>query len=135
MQSRVVRSLPRFVLDISLTTRSNRQASSTKLPLFLSFLLDRLSAFLASHPSLPTDFADFISSQQSVLQPILDAPRPNGRSTLFNSNIAGGLALPGMGVGGGAASDLDRQFSKVAKETAEGLKSRLKCVSGIRLER
>ncbi|BGP29911.1 Origin recognition complex subunit 3 [Rhodotorula toruloides] len=102
------------------------QASSTKLPLFLSFLLDRLSAFLASRPALPTDLVDFISCQQIVLLPILDAPRPTGRSTLFNSHVAGGLALPGMGVGGGAASDLDKQFSKVAKEAAEGLKSRLK---------
>ncbi|BGP05881.1 Origin recognition complex subunit 3 [Rhodotorula toruloides] len=102
------------------------QASSTKLPLFLSFLLNHLSAFLDSRPSLPTDLADYVSSQQSILKPILDAPRPTGRSTLFNSNIAGGLALPGMGVGGGASSNLDRQFSKVAKETADGLKSKLK---------
>ncbi|BGP22666.1 origin recognition complex subunit 3 [Rhodotorula toruloides] len=102
------------------------QASPSKLPLFLSFLLDRLSAFLAFPPSLSTDLSDFISAQQGALEPILDAPRPPGRSTLFNSNIAGGLALPGMGVGESAASDLDKQFSKVAKETAEGLKSRLK---------
>lgn len=40
--------------------------------------------------------------------------------------------LPGVAGGGGSASELDKQFSKVAKETGEGLKNKLKYVQMLR---
>ncbi|GAA5894557.1 hypothetical protein JCM5296_005129 [Sporobolomyces johnsonii] len=105
------------------------QASSTKLPLFLRSLTSRLTAFSSSHPTHPTSLLTFLSSQLAALQPILDAPRPAGRSNLINSHLAGGaLALPGFGGlrGAGGLTQGDRDFSRIAKETADGLKSRLK---------
>ncbi|GAA5975281.1 hypothetical protein JCM21900_003849 [Sporobolomyces salmonicolor] len=105
------------------------QASSTKLPLFLRSLTSRLATFSSSHPTHPISLLTFLSSQLAALQPVLDAPRPAGRSNLINSHLAGGaLVLPGFGGLGGAGglTQADREFSKIAKETAEGLKSRLK---------
>lgn len=130
------------------------QASSTKLPQFLRFLSARLAAFVDSHPSLAISTSasssspasssstppeppllDFLAAQLAALEPLLAAPRPRGKSTLFNTNLAGGMAaLGGMGAPGGGgrgagAGEADREFSRIARGTAEGLKTRLKCVS------
>ncbi|KPV75780.1 uncharacterized protein RHOBADRAFT_52808 [Rhodotorula graminis WP1] len=128
------------------------QASSTKLPHFLRSLSARLGAFVDSHPSLAAAAAaavaspssssadppssspliDFLAAQLAALEPLLAAPRAPGKSTLFNTNLAGGMAaaLGGMGAAGGGggrgAGEADREFSRVARETAEGLKARLK---------
>lgn len=109
------------------------QASSTKLPLFLRSLLARLASFHTSHPTSSTTIHAFLTSQLAALQPILDAPRPAGRSNLVNSNLAGALALPAAfaaAAGGNQGlTESDKAFSKVAKETADGLKEELKCDS------
>ncbi|GAA5837528.1 hypothetical protein JCM9279_006781 [Rhodotorula babjevae] len=132
------------------------QASSTKLPQFLRSLSTRLGAFVDAHPvlaaaassassSTPTSsstgsatplepsLVDFLSAQLAALEPLLAAPRPPGKSTLFNTNLAGGMgaALGGLGVAGGGrggagAGEADREFSRIARETAEGLRTRLK---------
>ncbi|GAA6023827.1 hypothetical protein JCM10207_005386 [Rhodosporidiobolus poonsookiae] len=110
------------------------QASSSKLPNFLRHLTSRLSSFLALHPTLPTSLSTFLSTQLSALSPILAAPRPAGRANLINTNLAGQLALPAgfpqAHVAGPASAagvqQVDREFSGVAKETAEGLKARLR---------
>ncbi|BGP37813.1 Origin recognition complex subunit 3 [Rhodotorula kratochvilovae] len=102
------------------------QASSTKLPSFLRCLLSRLSAFSIAHPSTPPALSTFLASQLSALEAVLAAPRPAGRSTLFNTNLGVAGAL-GMGVAvGGGAGDADKRFSAIAEETAEGLKTRLR---------
>ncbi|GAA6050059.1 hypothetical protein JCM3770_001349 [Rhodotorula araucariae] len=100
------------------------QASFTKLPQFLRVLLARLAAF-SETASMSTLHA-FVATQLATLEPLLAAPRPAGRTTLFNTNlgVAGGLALA-VGVGGGA-TEADKRFSAVARETAEGLKTRLR---------
>ncbi|BGP18746.1 Origin recognition complex subunit 3, partial [Rhodosporidiobolus nylandii] len=101
------------------------QASSAKLPNFLRHLTSRLSSFAPASPLLA-----FLEAQLSALQPILDAPRPAGRANLVNSNLAGSLlALPaGFPAAAGQAglTQADKDFSRLAKETAEGLKARLK---------
>ncbi|TNY23682.1 origin recognition complex subunit 3 N-terminus-domain-containing protein [Rhodotorula diobovata] len=113
------------------------QASSTKLPQFLRALSTRLDHFLSSSSSssssssrpLPntTTLPSFLTAQLAALEPVLAAPRPAGRATLFNTNLAGAGAM-GMGAGalGGGAGEADREFSRVARETAEGLKARLR---------
>lgn len=68
--------------------------------------------------------AAFLQTQLTALEPILVAPRPAGRSSLLNTNLAGAFSIPGMG----AAAPVDRDFSRLAKETAEGLKQKLRCV-------
>ncbi|GAA5904649.1 hypothetical protein JCM8208_004840 [Rhodotorula glutinis] len=143
------------------------QASSTKLPHFLRSLSARLAAWVDAHPSLaaaatttttttstsPTrpaaapstattapaepPLVAFLSAQLRALEPLIAAPRPTGKSTLFNTNLAGGMAaLGGMGAavaaggggggGGRGLGEADREFSRIARETAEGLGARLK---------
>lgn len=107
------------------------QASSAKLPNYLRAVLSRLEALATtteeaastSKPK-PNELQSFLAAQLSALEPILAAPRPAGRSTLFNTNLAGAFSIPGMG----SASKVDQDFSKLAKETAEGLKQRLRYV-------
>jgi hypothetical protein len=108
------------------------QASSAKLPNYLRAVLSRLETLTttpeeAASTSNPNEneLQTFLGAQLSALEPILAAPRPAGRSTLFNTNLAGAFSIPGMG----SASKVDRDFSKLAKETAEGLKQRLRYVS------
>ncbi|GAA5979191.1 hypothetical protein JCM11641_008456 [Rhodosporidiobolus odoratus] len=105
------------------------QASSTKLPSFLRLLLSRLSLFQTTHPTSSTSLQTFVTTQLNTLQPILDAPRPAGRSNLVNQNLAGQLALPGFAAaqaGKAGVTQLDRDFSNVARETSEGLRDTLK---------
>ncbi|GJN88670.1 hypothetical protein Rhopal_001636-T1 [Rhodotorula paludigena] len=123
------------------------QASSTKLPAFLRALSARLDSFLSTHPDLATSLPasdaslsplnTFLTAQLAALEPILAAPRPPGKTALFNTNLALGGAgvLPGFGAGGGgggAGAELDREFSKVARETSEGIKARLRPDSSLR---
>ncbi|GAA5978195.1 hypothetical protein JCM10908_004267 [Rhodotorula pacifica] len=102
------------------------QASSAKLPNYLRTILSRLESLATGGGDISTSTAyeirTFFASQLSALEPILAAPRPAGRSTLFNTNLAGAFSIPGMG----NASKVDQDFSKLAKETAEGLKQRLR---------
>lgn len=108
------------------------QASSSKLPNFLRLLIARLIAFHDKHPLSSSALLDFLTAQLATLQPILDAPRPAGRSNLVNSNLAGALALPAAFAaaarGAAGLTQLDKEFSKVASEVAQGLKEILKCV-------
>ncbi|GAA5822740.1 hypothetical protein JCM11251_004361 [Rhodosporidiobolus azoricus] len=108
------------------------QASSSKLLLFLKHLTSRLALFLPSHSSSSSSSSllDFLTSQLASLEPILSLPRPPNRANLINTNLAGSLPLAGFGVaavgGQGGLVEADKQFSKLAKETAEGLKARLR---------
>lgn len=118
--------------DRSLTPACTRsQASSAKLPNYLRAVLSRLEALAttttgvaSTSTSTPNsnELQSFLAAQLSALEPILAAPRPAGRSTLFNTNLAGAFSIPGMG----SASKVDQDFSRLAKETAEGLKQRLR---------
>ncbi|GAA5894668.1 hypothetical protein JCM6882_006652 [Rhodosporidiobolus microsporus] len=106
------------------------QASSSKLPNFLKYLTSRLTTFLSSpsrspSPSSSSSLLDFLTHQLTLLTPILSAPRPSGRTNLTNTNLAGSLSLPGFG-GPGGLTDADREFSRVAKETSEGLRASLR---------
>ncbi|GAA6029372.1 hypothetical protein JCM8097_003642 [Rhodosporidiobolus ruineniae] len=111
------------------------QASSSKLPTFLRTLTSRLSSYLSAH-AFPTSSSSspllsFLTAQLSTLDPILSAPRPSGRTNLVNSNLAGGLAGFAAAVGGGGGArngetDADRAFSRVARETSEGWKERVR---------
>ncbi|GAA5881279.1 hypothetical protein JCM3774_000950 [Rhodotorula dairenensis] len=111
------------------------QASSAKLPNYLRAVLSRLETVASGggaekannenddDSSFHSDgVRSFLAAQLSALEPVLAAPRPAGRSTLFNTNLAGAFSIPGMG----NASKVDHDFSKVAKETADGLKQRLR---------
>ncbi|GAA5910943.1 uncharacterized protein JCM6883_000651 [Sporobolomyces salmoneus] len=111
------------------------QASSTKLPAFLRTMTNRLKTFHDSATLGPsTSLLDFLQTQSETLTDILAKPKPSGRSNLINVHLAGGGGanhLPGFGELTGAArssgvTDIDRQFSKVAKDTSDGLKERLK---------
>lgn len=106
------------------------QASSAKLPNYLRAVLSRLETLAmtpeeAASTSRTNELQSFLAAQLSALEPILAAPRPAGRSTLFNTNLAGAFSIPGMG----NALKVDQDFSRLAKETAEGLKQRLRYVS------
>ncbi|POY76587.1 hypothetical protein BMF94_0176 [Rhodotorula taiwanensis] len=103
------------------------QASSAKLPTFVRAVIANLSALHADLDSeldlAPGDtLLRFAEAQLASLEPILAAPRPAGRSTLFNTNLVGAFSIPGMGT----ASKVDQGFSALAKETAEGLRTRLR---------
>ncbi|KWU46587.1 hypothetical protein RHOSPDRAFT_15117 [Rhodotorula sp. JG-1b] len=107
------------------------QASSAKLPNYLRAVLSRLEALAttttgvaSTSTSTPNsnELQSFLAAQLSALEPILAARRPAGRSTLFNTNLAGAFSIPGTG----SASKMDQDFSRLAKETAEGLKQRLR---------
>lgn len=109
--------------------RSTRQASSNKLPAFLRLLTSRLSSYSTSHSSSSTSLLGFLEAQLSELTPILAKPRPTGRANLINIHLAGSaINLPGFGDIGRSSgvTELDREFSKVAKDVSEGLKERLK---------
>ncbi|GAA5845942.1 hypothetical protein JCM5353_008175 [Sporobolomyces roseus] len=105
------------------------QASSTKLPAFLRSLTSRLSAYSTSQHSSSTSLLDFLQSHLATLTQILAKPRPSGRSNLINVHLAGSAVnLPGFGDLGRSSgvTEVDKEFSKVAKEVSEGLRERLK---------
>lgn len=98
------------------------------MPTFVRAVIANLSALHADLDSeldlAPGDtLLRFAEAQLASLEPILAAPRPAGRSTLFNTNLVGAFSIPGMGT----ASKVDQGFSALAKETAEGLRTRLRC--------
>jgi len=109
--------------------KTYRQASSTKLPSFLRSLTTRLSAYSTSHPSSSTALFSFLETHLTTLTTILAKPRPSGRSNLINIHLAGSAVnLPGFGELGRSSgvTEVDKEFSKVAKEVSEGLRERLK---------
>ncbi|GAA5820712.1 hypothetical protein JCM10212_000837 [Sporobolomyces blumeae] len=127
-----------------------RQASATKLSQFIRTLVDRLEQYGHDRPNLSSNLSKYLSSQHNALGHVISTHKRNVesgssgvRSNLVNLN----LTMPGFsnGLSGSATSfnrrgatsgrealsdvggeDLDREFSRIARELSVELKSRLK---------
>ncbi|ORY59430.1 origin recognition complex subunit 3 N-terminus-domain-containing protein [Leucosporidium creatinivorum] len=127
------------------------QSTSAKLPRFLALLITRLTALLDLDPSLSLEptlapestssealseagtpfpekaspastLHEFLTTSHEELVTLLAKPKPSGRNNLVNENVPGAELMH-------AASSLtegDREFTRLAKEVSETLKSHLR---------
>lgn len=132
-------------------SRLGRQSTSAKLPHFLDLLITRLTALLDLDPSLclepnlapqstssealseaGTSFPDkaspastlhdFLTESQEDLVTLLAKPKPSGRNNLINENVPGSSLMHAQS----QITEEDKEFTKLAKELSEKLKTHLR---------
>lgn len=130
---------------------SRRQSTSAKLPHFLALLITRLTALLDLDPTLSLEptlapestssealseagtpfpehasrasaLHDFLVKSHDDLITLLAKPKPPGRNNLINENVPGSSLMHAQS----SVTEGDRDFTRLAKEVSETLKSHLR---------